>query len=104
MSSGYALHLEAYADLDDIRYYIAQENPDAADRVMSEIFDTFRSLVPFPHQGHQRSDLTSRPLRFILVREYLIAYAPEEKPLWVVAVMHARRNPRIMAAILRGRE
>jgi len=40
MSSGYALHLEAYADLDDIRYYIARENPDAADRVMSEIFDS----------------------------------------------------------------
>ena len=104
MSSGYALHLEAYADLDDIRYYIAQENPDAADRVISEIFDTLRGLVAFPHQGHRRPDLTSRPLRFILVREYLIAYAPEEKPLWVVAVMHARRNPRIMAAILRGSE
>ena len=104
MSSGYALHLEAYADLDDIRYYLAEENPDAADRVMSEIFDALRGLVPFPHQGHRRPDLTSRPLRFILVREYLIAYAPEEKPLWVVAVMHARRNPRIMAAILRGRE
>ncbi len=46
MNSGYALHLEAFADLDDIRYYLA----------------------------------------------------------WVVAVVHARRNPRIMAAILRGRE
>lgn len=104
MSSGYALHLEAYADLDDIRHYIAQESPDAADRVMSVIFDTLRGLVPFPHQGHRRPDLTSRPLRFILVREYLIADAPDENPLWVVAVMHARRNPRIMAAILRGRE
>jgi plasmid stabilization system protein ParE len=72
MSSGYALHLEAYADLDDIRYYIAQENLDTADRVMPEIFDTLRSLVPFPYQGHRRPDLTSRPLRFILVREYLI--------------------------------
>ncbi len=48
--------------------------------------------------------LTGRPLRFISVREYLIAYAPEERPLWVVAVMHGRRNPRVMAAILRGRE
>jgi plasmid stabilization system protein ParE len=104
MNSGYALHLEAFADLDDIRYYLAEENPDAADRVISEIFDALRGLVPFPHKGHRRPDLTSRPLRFILVREYLIAYAPEEKPLWVVAVMHARRNPRIMAAILRGRE
>lgn len=104
MSSGYALHPEAFDDLDDIRDYIAQESPDAADRLMGEIFDTIRGLVPFPHQGHQRPDLSSRLLRFILVREYLICYAPEEKPLWVVAVMHGRRNPRIMAAILRGRE
>jgi plasmid stabilization system protein ParE len=104
MSSGYALHREAFADLDDIRDYIAQENPDAADRIMSEIFDTVRGLVPFPLRGHRRPDLTSRPLRFALVREYLIAYAPDEKPLWVIAVMHGRRSPRVMAAILRGRE
>jgi hypothetical protein len=38
------------------------------------------------------------------VREYLIAYVPDEKPLWVIAVMHGHRNPRVMAAILRGRE
>ncbi|MGA9040419.1 MAG: type II toxin-antitoxin system RelE/ParE family toxin [Terriglobales bacterium] len=104
MSSGYALHPEAFADLDHIRDYIAQKNPDAADRVMAEIFNAIRGLVSFPHQGHRRPDLSSRPLQFTLVREYLIAYAPEEKPLWVVAVMHGRRSPRIMAAILRGRE
>jgi toxin ParE1/3/4 len=104
MSSGYALHPEAFADLDDIRDFIAQDNPDAADRLMSEIFDAIRRLVPFPHQGHRRPDLSSRPLRFTLVREYLIAYATEEEPLWVVAVIHGRRSPRIMAAILRGRE
>ena len=102
--SGYALHPEAYADLDDIRGYIAHDNPDAADRLITEIFDAIRGLVPFPGQGHNRPDLTSRPLRFILVREYLIAYAPEQKPLWVVAVMHGRRSPRVMAAILRARE
>jgi hypothetical protein len=43
-------------------------------------------------------------LRFLIVREFLIAYAPDEKPLWVIAVMHGHRNPRVMAAILRGRE
>jgi hypothetical protein len=52
----------------------------------------------------KRTDLTSRPLRFARVRNYLIAYAPDEKPLWVVAVMHGRLSPRVMAAILRGRE
>jgi plasmid stabilization system protein ParE len=71
---------------------------------MSEIFDAIRRLLAFPRQGHRRSDLSSRPLRFLLVRDYLIAYAPDEKPLWVVAVIHGRRSPRVMAAILRGRE
>ena len=73
-------------------------------RLIAEIVDAIDALVPFPGVGHRRPDLTGRPLRFIVVREYLIAYAPDEKPLWVVAVMHGRRSPRIMAAILRGRE
>lgn len=102
--TGYALHPEVFTDLDDIRQYIAEDNPDAADRAIKEIFDGIRALVPFPDQGYRRPNLTSRPLRFKLVREYVIAYAPEKKPLWVVAVFHGRRSPRVIAAILRGRE
>jgi plasmid stabilization system protein ParE len=102
--TGYALHPEAFNDLDEIRAYVAEDNPGAADRTVTEIFDGIRALVPFPHQGYRRPNLTSRPLRFKLVREYVIAYAPEKKPLWVVAVIHGRRSPRVMAAILRGRE
>jgi plasmid stabilization system protein ParE len=78
--SEYALHPEAYTDLDDIRGYIAEDSPDAADRVITEVFDAIRGLVPFPNQGHKRPDLTSRPLRFTLVREYLIAYARPKSP------------------------
>ena len=100
----YALHPEAFSDLDGIREYIAEDNPDAANRVITEIFDEIRALVAFPNQGYRRPNLTSRPLRFKLVREYVIAYAPEKRPLWVVAVFHGRRSPRVMATILRGRE
>ena len=57
----------------------------------------------FRHR-QQRTELISRPLRFTEVRGYLIACAPDEKPLWVVAVIHGRRSSRVMAAILRGRE
>jgi plasmid stabilization system protein ParE len=103
-SPGFALHPLAAQDITEIWKFIAQANPPAARRVREEILTTLRGLVPFPHRGHRRPDLTSRPLRFILAREYLIAYAPDEKPLWVIAVMHGRRNPRVMAAILRGRE
>jgi len=101
---GFRLHPLAAQDITEIWEHIAEDNPLAARRVREEILSRIRALVPFPNVGHKRPDLTGRPLRLISVREYLIAYAPEEKPLWVVAVMHGRRNPRVMAAILRGRE
>jgi toxin ParE1/3/4 len=100
----YAFHPEASVDLSEIANYIAFDNPDAALHVVDEIHTTLESLARFPHQGHKRPDLTSRPLRFKVVRNYLIAYAPEEKPLWIVAIFHGHRNPRTMAAILRSRD
>lgn len=100
---GFALHPEAFTDLDEIAIYIGQDSPDAAHRVIDEIYAAILELVPFPHQGHRRPDLTRRAIRFKQVRDYLIAYAPDEKPLWVIAVLHGHRSPRAMAAILRGR-
>jgi len=84
--------------------FIAESNPLAARRVREDILDAIRALVPFPHQGHRQTDLTFRPLRFKTVREYLIAYAPDEHPLLAIAVLHGRRSPRVMAAILRARD
>ena len=100
----YDFHPEAEGDINAIWDYIAEDNPDSADRVIDEIVSAIEALVPFPNQGHRSTDLTSRRLRFVHVREYLIAYAPDKKPLWIVAVMHGRRSPRLMAAILKGRE
>jgi plasmid stabilization system protein ParE len=102
--STFVLHPEAYADLDEIWEYIADDNLDAADRVLEEIYQTIQSLVAFPHRGHKRPDLTSRPLLFHVLRDYVIAYAPDEKPLAVIAVLHGRRSPRVIAAILKGRD
>ena len=102
--TAYDFHPEAEIDLNEIWDYIANDNVTAADRLIADIHSTLEHLVPLPHLGHHRTELTNRPLRFIRVRDYLIAYAPEEKPLWVIAVMHGHRSPRVMAAILRGRE
>lgn len=101
--NGYQFHPEALRDLDEVWEYIAADNLPAADRVIGEILDCVRALVRFPSQGHSRPDLTDRPLRFLAIREYLIAYAPEERPLWVLAVLHGKRNVQILAAILRNR-
>ena len=102
--SGYILHPEAYVDLDELWEFIARDNQDAADRVREEIYQTIQNLIPFPHQGHRRPDLTTRPVRFLSVRDFLIAYAPDEDPLLILAIIHGSRSPRVIAAILRGRE
>jgi antitoxin ParD1/3/4/toxin ParE1/3/4 len=101
---GFVLHPLAAQDITDIWEFIAEDNPLAARHVREDILDAIRALVPFPQQGHRRTDLTSRPLRFKTVRDYLLAYAPNEHPLLVIAVLHGRRSPRVMAAILRARD
>ncbi len=101
---GFELHPGAAEDITEIWQFIAENSPPVATRFREDVLEAIRKLVAFPHQGHKRPDLTSRPLRFQAIRDYLIAYAPEEKPLVVIAIIHGRRNPRITAAILRGRE
>jgi antitoxin ParD1/3/4 len=101
--SEFVLHPAACKDLEEIWEYIAADSLDAADRIREEIYEAIQSLVPFPHVGHSRPDLTMRPLRFQVVRDYVIAYAPDEKALAIIAVLHGRRNPRVIAALLRAR-
>jgi plasmid stabilization system protein ParE len=58
--SAYTLHSEAFTDIDEIRAFIAEDDPDSTDRVITAIFDRIRALVGSPHQGYRRLNLTSR--------------------------------------------
>jgi antitoxin ParD1/3/4/toxin ParE1/3/4 len=101
---GFDLHPGAAQDITELWEYIAENSVLAASRFRMEILGAIASLVPFPHQGHKRPDLSTRPLRFQAVREYLIAYAPDEKPLLLIAVLHGRRDPQAISAILEKRQ
>jgi len=101
---GYKLHPEVYGDLEQIHYQLERFSPNAADSVLDELLDAFDLLLQFPRSGHLRTDLTSQPIRFKVVRRFLIAYWPGREPLWIVAVVDGRRNPRVIASLLRGRE
>lgn len=102
--SGFVLHPAAEADLNDIWEYVAEDSIVAANRLLDDFQGAIGNLVAFPRSGHARSDLSSRPIRFQLVHEYLIAYIPDSDPLAILAFLHGRRNPRIIAALLKGRE
>ena len=88
----FRLSREAEADLDEIWQYIAQDNLDAAERVLEELENAFRSLARMPHMGHRRTDVTKGDVLFWDVRPYVIVYQPEARPLDIVAVLHGRRN------------
>jgi len=89
----YALHPEAFNDIDEIRAYIAEDNPDAADRMVTEIFDSIRGLVSFPQQGYRRPNLTSLPLRFKLVRKICDRLRPRKKAVMGCGCFPRTANP-----------
>jgi plasmid stabilization system protein ParE len=103
--SGYVFHPEASTDLDEIWEYIAEDNIDAVDGILADVYSTLTTLAASPHIGHRRPDLTTRPLRFHVVRDqYLIAYAPDGEAALGRGGFYGGRNPRLMAAILRNRQ
>jgi toxin ParE1/3/4 len=104
MNPDYRVLPEVAADIFEIWQFIAADDVSAADRVEAEIWSAFAELAKLSEIGHSRPALSSRLIRFWVVRKYLIAYAPEEHPLLIVAVIHGMRSPRVMADILRERE
>ncbi len=66
---------EAEHDLDEIWWYIAQDNPDNADKLLDEIGETSRKLARFTNMGRNRDELHPG-LQSFPVGKYLIFYMP----------------------------
>jgi len=73
-------------------------------RFLTCVESALDSLISFPHQGYRRPNLTSQPVRSGWSGEYVIAYSLNTEPLRILAIFHGRRSPRVIAAMLRGRE
>ena len=62
--SRYILSQEARNDLREIKNYIAEDSIEAAQRLINEFRQAFRTLSKTPGIGHTRGDLTTRPMLF----------------------------------------
>lgn len=85
----------ANKDLFEIWNYIAQDNPEAANRVGRAIILARELVSNSPFAGKAREDLAPLPLRFWLVQPYVnycVVYDPETKPLQIVRIIHGARN------------
>ncbi len=92
--SRFVLTPAARGDLEEIVDFIAQDSPDAAQRVRRELRNSMRMLANTPGMGHFRGDLSDEPLRFWQVYSFLIIYRPETRPLQILRVLRAARDVR----------
>jgi plasmid stabilization system protein ParE len=95
MSAAFQFTPQAVEDLDGIRWFIAADSRDAADRVELEIVATCLRLAKHPLMGIKRRDITRLPVRFWTVTKfpnYVIVYRPETNPLQVIGVLHGKRD------------
>jgi toxin ParE1/3/4 len=88
---------QAEADLDDIWWYIAQDNPTAADGFLDKIEEHCRMLAQTPYIGRSRDELLSS-LRSFVIGNYLVFYIPIEGGggIEVVRVLHGARDIEVL--------
>ena len=82
---------QAEEDLINLWLYIAQDNPDAADRLLNEIEDKCVLLAANPQLGPARPD-NAPDCRSFPVGRYLILYRPIPDGIEVVRVVHGSRR------------
>jgi len=88
----FVLTPQAKRDVNDIWDYIANDNIDAADRILDALDNAMHKLARNPGIGHWREELTGKKHRFFLVYSYLIVYRHQTKPLQIIRVLHAARD------------
>ena len=87
----------AARDIEDIWAYLARDSVRAARRVRLALLAACRRLAQHPGLGHQREDLTEKPVLFWPVYSYLIIYNPATRPLEIVRILHGAQDiPRLL--------
>ena len=75
----------------EIWRYIAADNVEAADRLVSEIQTRFQMLAETPRLGRARDDIHAG-FRYFPVGRYLILYRIQAEGIGIVRVLHAARH------------
>ena len=78
-------------DLIDLWLYIAQDDPDAANRLLDTIEDKISLLADNPRLGPPRPDIAEE-CRYFLVGRYLILYRIIPDGIEVVRVVQGSRR------------
>ena len=94
----------ALSDLREIREYIARDSPQAAQRVVDHVFVSSARLVRFPKSAKEIFRSPGHSIRALVNPPYQILYEIREKSVFVVAVVHGRRDLRELLSLIKERQ
>ena len=75
----------------EIAKYIAEDNLNAAEKWLEEIFNSVEQLQTFPQSGRIVPELNEPSIRDLLFGNYRIVYLIEEKHISVLTVRNVRQ-------------
>jgi toxin ParE1/3/4 len=78
-------------DLEDIWEYVAQNDPEAARKLIKEITGKFKLLRDHPQIGREENRLLSSLRRFP-ASSYIIFYKPFDNGVEILRILHAARD------------
>lgn len=80
---------QAITDLAEIETYIAQDKPQAAERVATHLLSSVEHLAEFPQLGR----VGHRPgTRELIIPPYVITYRLRPECIEILSVWHGRRS------------
>ena len=82
----------ARRDLSAIRSFIAQDSPQYAQKVTTEIVKNSFQLESFPLMGRKVPEEENESIREILIYSYRLIYETTPDCILVLAVIHAKRD------------
>jgi toxin ParE1/3/4 len=87
----FRLSSQAQRDLDEIWLFIAEDNPDAADRFHDLLLSKFLTLAGQPSIGRSRRELQPNMYGFP-VGNYVIFYRETSQHIEIIRVLHGARD------------
>lgn len=82
---------QAREDLLSIWLYVAEDNPNAADRLLDVIGKKCDLLGENPKLGQARPDIAPK-MRYFPVKNYVILYQEQPSGVEIVRVLHGSRD------------
>jgi plasmid stabilization system protein ParE len=82
----------ALGNLIETNKYISSENPEAARKVINDIYDTGNKIKKFPEKGRIVTEIRRKSIREVFCLEYRIIYRIESRRIFILTIRHMKQK------------